>query len=47
MTRMEKYASKRRVIELENTLFYMTNPQKWLRIVRSQRLIKLVIGAKH
>lgn len=46
-TRMKKYAQKRRVIELENTLHYINCPRDWLFIQNNQERIKRLVGAKH
>lgn len=47
MTRMIKYAQKRRIIELENTLFYMSNPSEWWFLMKFQKEIKKEMGCKH
>lgn len=47
MTRMEKYAKKRLVIELENTLHCIEHPSVWLYIKTYQKRIKRLVGAKH
>lgn len=47
MTRMEKYAKKRLVIELENTLHFIEYPRDWFYIKTNQKKIKRLVGAKH